>query len=164
MIFDLLTIKDLYDRISAYPVPAGGSTPFITSGSITGHNVKMYRITEGWYFELINGGWEYVLCALRFKNVIPEGKQIHAIKLTYRSNRNLRFNNNVHLRVVLPKSDVLTTATILVNNFVSADKIFTIDCEGYPPDGQDALPSYEQQAKPGDYLIISKVELLSIKA
>ena len=70
MIFDLLTIRDLYNRIPLYPL-SNGLTPFLENNNIT--DIR-YEIAEGYYFEL---KYNYTsqnatqFCEMNIKNILP---------------------------------------------------------------------------------------------
>lgn len=165
MIFDLLTIKDLYNRIQVYP-HSSGNLPFNTSSS----NVDTigYQIEEGYYFEFAWGGYEArVFTTIALANVLSTAEiysVAHAIKITYRSNRGIVISDRgypVHFKTVKsPASETFTTATILLNCSLY-DVQFAIDImdESYQLNPEEVSEGFPEK---GDYLIIKNIEILQL--
>lgn len=159
MIFDLLTIRDLYNRISLYPLP-NGLIPFPKNNNIT--NIR-YEIDEGYYFEL---KYNYTsqestqFCDMNITNILPNQNAdnnifVHAIKIEYRCKKDVLLIGDFFLgssgSIKLQASEQLTSSVFVINRNVY---------------GYDTFRFYSNEPleqEPGDYLIIKKVEILNNK-
>lgn len=163
MIFDLLTIKDLYKRWSFYP-NSSGVQPF-WQGSYDYGEAKRYEIEEGCYFEFRNSGYSSRLfTSFKFDHLTTTEMytRIHAMKITYRSNRGIYIagrGSNSFKRVYTKASDNFTTVTVALNNTLNALGYIDILDEGYVLNPEETAEGF---AKAGDYLIIKKIEFLTI--
>lgn len=159
MIFDLLTIRDLYNRIPLYPL-SNGLIPFPKNINIT--DIR-YEIDEGYYFEL---KYNYTsqnatqFCDMNITNILPNQDAnrsifVHAIKIEYRCKKDVLiigsflFGSNASIK--LQASEQLTSAVFVINRNVYGSDTFRFY-------SNDPL-----QQEPGDYLIIKKVEILNNK-
>lgn len=160
MIFDLLTLKDLYNRISFYP-NSNGIMPF-NQNQNGWEYVKRYEIAEGCYFEFKNDiiGENRFFTTLNWYD-FPTSvtyARIHSMKITYRSNRDICIDGRGYPdkfnKVSAKASDTFKTVTVILNN--------TLNYIGYIDiwDGS-YLDSSVGYPKAGDYLIIKKIELLT---
>lgn len=160
MIFDLLTIKDLYKRESFYP-HVSGMLPF-NQNQNGWEYVKKYEIAEGCYFELKSDTSEQrYFTSLDWWNLEPSVTYtpIHSMKITYRSNRGIYIEGRGYPAEFSPvyakASDTFKTISIILNNTLA--NIGYIDI--WDASRFDSSIGYQ---KAGDYLIIKKIELLLI--
>lgn len=162
MIFDLLTIKDLYNRISFYP-NKDGVLPF--DQNVNGYEqAKKYEIEEGCYFEFRNSGYtSRIFTTLSFEHltISEKYKIIHAMKITYRSNRGIHISgsNDTFKEVDAKASDTFRTVTVILDsNLNNAGKIRIFD------EAWNLNPETVSEGFPnaGDYLIIKKIEFLTV--
>lgn len=158
MIFDLLTVRDIYDRVKLYP-NSNGTIPFQQTWSGISGNADFYEIEEGCYFELPTGGYNNRHYAeLPLSKILPEHKYYSALalKIRYRSSKGIRLYF-MDTYFEMPKSDTLTTVSFVINNTVDWldridiwDETFNTTNENFP-------------AK-GEYLIINNLEIVCIKS
>lgn len=159
MIFDLLTIRDLYNRIQLYPL-SNGLIPFPENNNIT--DIR-YEIDEGYYFEL---KYNYTsqnatqFCEMNIKNILPNQNAdksifVHAIKIEYRCKKDViligTFLLGSNANIKLQASEQLTSAVFVINRQVYGHDTFRF------------YSNYPGLQEPGDYLIIKKVEILNNK-
>lgn len=161
MIFDLLTIKDIYNRIQVYP-HSSGNLPFYFSSY---DDTTGYQIEEGYYFEFKWDGYSNrTFATLELANVLSNSEiysVAHAIKFKYRSNRGIAIDWGVMGKnAKFPASETFTTATVLLNCSINdiVNSVYIAD-ETYKESAEDATVDFP---KKGDYLIIKNIEILQI--
>ena len=160
MIFDLLTIKDLYKRISFYPHESG-ILPFNQSQNGWEY-VKKYEIAEGCYFEFKSDvlGENRFFTSLNWWDFPTSVTYalVHSMKITYRSNRDIYIEGrgypDKYNAVYAKASDTFRTVTVMLNRTLNSAEYMDI-WDGSRYDSSIGYP------KAGDYLIIKKIELLT---
>lgn len=162
MIFDLLTIKDLYNKTPFYP-NKDGVLPF--NQNVNGYEqAKKYEIEEGCYFEFRNSGYtSRVFTNLSFDHltISEKYKIIHAMKITYRSNRGIHISGSggTFKAVDAKASDTFRTVTVILDDSLNdIGKISILD-EAWNLNPENVSEGFPNA---GDYLIIKKIEFLTV--
>lgn len=163
MIFDLLTIKDLYTRWSFYP-NSRGIQPF-WQGAYDSGEAKRYEIEEGCYFEFKNSGYgSRIFTNLNYEHLTTSEMytRIHSMKITYRSNRGIHIVGGSFPDKVegdSKASDTFKTVTVILDTTLNKLGRISIMDESWNLNPEKVSEGFP---KAGDYLIIKKIEFLTI--